>query len=344
MKKVFTLLLAFSFYASFTNAQITLHASTNNPVPGDGFIGHVVDTNGVTMGAAGPSVTWNFAALVDHAFDTVYYYTCPTTPACDSFSTSNVVAFNHIYYGYDTTSSSAFAGVGIDSGGRDFHITGTYDILVYPYTFNTLHKDTSTITYSPTTGVYAFQATYQNMVGDGYGTLILPTGTFTNVLRIHRTAIVHDSIEITGLFSEVTTVQTDFYEWYDTTGFHNPLYTITYDTTSTGVSYVSSAVYYKTGPPLGLNNSVVNGNSLAVYPNPVSDVINVNFSLTASDDATITLTDLMGRIVNTLTYNKLNSGLNKASIPTSTLPPGIYLLRLQSSSGYNTTQKVVVEK
>lgn len=66
---------------------------------------------------------------------------------------------------------------------------------------------------------------------------------------------------------------------------------------------------------------------ISVYPNPVSDVINL-VSDRVLTDARLTVTDLQGRIV----YAEIGLEGNRFSIPIAHLPPGIYLLELQAEN------------
>ena len=203
------------------------------------------------------------------------------------------------------------------------------------------HKDTSTQVQSGF-GIYVYIKTTDSFVADGYGTLILPAGTYPNVLRIHRTSVQSDSFNILGN-PYVSTYQTQSYEWYNTAGFHNPLLALVYDTAGTGGPYISNAEYYTALPGLGIPGTALNNASLSVYPNPASGIINVDFALADNKNTTITLTDLTGRVVNFANCDNMGAGKHTVTFPTSALAPGMYMVRLQSNDGCATV-KVVIEE
>jgi hypothetical protein len=100
---------------------------------------------------------------------------------------------------------------------------------------------------------------------------------------------------------------------------------------------------YSNGNALGirLNTSVANLDEISsadfsVYPNPASEVININSSKMLN--ATISVTDLTGKVVKTSTINGL-----PASVNTSGLNNGIYYVTITNGNS-TSTQKVVITK
>ncbi|MCB9235177.1 MAG: T9SS type A sorting domain-containing protein [Bacteroidia bacterium] len=76
------------------------------------------------------------------------------------------------------------------------------------------------------------------------------------------------------------------------------------------------------------------------YPNPFDDLTQVSFVLPTSDNATLDLLDLQGRILQTLVSGYSTPGLHTLTLDGTRLRPGVYLLRLRS----HTTGKQWVEK
>ena len=100
---------------------------------------------------------------------------------------------------------------------------------------------------------------------------------------------------------------------------------------------------FSNGNALGirLNTSVANLDEVSttdfsVYPNPASEVININS--TKMLNAAITICDLTGKVVKTSTINGLT-----ASVNTSGLNSGIYYVTITEGSS-TSTQKVVIRK
>ncbi|MEI6487637.1 MAG: T9SS type A sorting domain-containing protein [Bacteroidota bacterium] len=80
-----------------------------------------------------------------------------------------------------------------------------------------------------------------------------------------------------------------------------------------------------------------------IYPNPVSDEATVSFSLTVSNDVTISLMNALGQVVKTDNLGKLASGLANYTINTSTFNNGLYFLNI-NVGGTTITKKVTISK
>jgi len=76
---------------------------------------------------------------------------------------------------------------------------------------------------------------------------------------------------------------------------------------------------------------------LSVFPNPVQSQLNVQLTLTQSMDVNITVMNVTGQVIRQNQYQMIN-GQNDVVIPTSDLPSGVYMLRLETNDG------VVTEK
>lgn len=74
--------------------------------------------------------------------------------------------------------------------------------------------------------------------------------------------------------------------------------------------------------PLGVGNVSGNENGLAVYPNPVSDNMMVTVGGTINGAANITIMDMTGKLLKTITATG-----NKTSISVNELPSGMYILK-----------------
>ena len=76
---------------------------------------------------------------------------------------------------------------------------------------------------------------------------------------------------------------------------------------------------------------VANVESFQVFPNPVTNIANVQIQLNESMDATLTVTNLMGQTM--INQNRrLNAGDNTFGVEMNDLPSGLYLLSVKSGS------------
>ena len=329
-------------------AQPTLTAATNNPVAGDVIVPHICDTNGysgvIAGGASGAGVTWNFGSLVTIQTDTISFISAAGTLYIDSFPGSNLLDINryftgHTQYLYYTANTNYWGTSGnYDSNTYDFatYYQQPYKFLNYPASYGAPFTTDTCIQIDSTT---TYHTTYiDSDIVDAYGTLITPAGTYANVLRVHRIEYEKDSSQ-----STYRTSRNDQYYWYQS-GVHFYLLAMEYDT-SAGTKHLG-ATYYSTQIATGPNaiNPINKNNiSLEVNPNPAADFIDLKFTVTDLSSTSITLSDITGKIVGTVSNAQLTAGLNEIQYPVPGLPAGVYVIRI-SSDGGSEVKKIVVER
>ncbi len=90
---------------------------------------------------------------------------------------------------------------------------------------------------------------------------------------------------------------------------------------------------------LGLPNDVRDfsrgGNGISVYPNPVSEFLNVQYELVKSENITVRLTDLAGRVV-------LSKKLENKMVDVRSVPNGVYSLSFYNSKELITSLKLTI--
>ena len=100
-----------------------------------------------------------------------------------------------------------------------------------------------------------------------------------------------------------------------------------------------------TNPGINVNSKPVTTSvveELALVPNPVRDLLQVNFTLSVEEKVSLTVRSLQGQV---LSQNLLQGqiGTIQLEINVHTLPAGIYILQLSSKSG-NRSERFVVSK
>jgi hypothetical protein len=105
--------------------------------------------------------------------------------------------------------------------------------------------------------------------------------------------------------------------------------------------------FYWNNEYLGINDNesekATNDNKLLIYPNPVTDVVNIGYSLTQKSSVTIKIYDLNGRVVKMVNrINKLN-GYHTETINCSDLNIGTYIVQLIEGNN-RLTSKIIVTK
>lgn len=79
---------------------------------------------------------------------------------------------------------------------------------------------------------------------------------------------------------------------------------------------------------------------LSIYPNPVTDFMQVNFTAQATGHYAISILNTLGQVIGTVYLGELQAGDNQIGYSTENLPQGVYFLRVESQ-GNITTQKFV---
>jgi hypothetical protein len=85
--------------------------------------------------------------------------------------------------------------------------------------------------------------------------------------------------------------------------------------------------------------STIQATSYKVYPNPSSEVFNVDIQTELTTQVGIQLLDASGRVVKT-DYSNVVPGLNKASITVADITPGNYTIKITDGKTLNYIQKV----
>jgi len=108
-------------------------------------------------------------------------------------------------------------------------------------------------------------------------------------------------------------------------------------------SYFHITVDTSNGKPgVGLNDmETVKINS--VFPNPATAKVNVNMNLINAADVTVSLTNLMGQEVSTLTFPNTPAGAFELPMNTSNVNAGVYMINIKAGN-YTASQKLVITK
>lgn len=126
--------------------------------------------------------------------------------------------------------------------------------------------------------------------------------------------------------------------------------TVTYDAIVSPVMdsacVVGSSVMLSFAPtdctPLAVGNIALPINHLDVYPNPASKSATLAFQAHAAGAATLKITDMVGRVVETRSIS-YSTGRNATSIDVQSLAKGVYFILLDTDNENTITTKLVVE-
>ena len=96
--------------------------------------------------------------------------------------------------------------------------------------------------------------------------------------------------------------------------------------------------------PAGINSVSKNQLSLfAASPNPASNEIAINYSLSASSKVEINIYDATGRLVKNIKTDELNSGKHNTKIDVSNFDSGVYMYGVKTANA-NLFSKFIIAK
>lgn len=271
----------------------------------ENFVGALLRSaaDGFDPGTTGADKTWDYSALTLQSTGAVVYSPSPGTPYASTFFQANfthhyVGSFNETWHYYKVSDDKIELHAEIFPGIFAANYTpNPKTIIEFPYTFNRTYTDTYKIVGEPEV---AFTATY-----DAYGTLILPFGTFHNVIRQKI----------------VTNGQAD-YIWYNIEPFY-PLLQTSLENNLLGLMQNST-----------LGQAEFQDTALSVYPNPAQDVVNIHFEDPQIQKLMLEVYDLTGKMILAKTANA-----NTAIVPTAGFASGFYLLKVTDQNGRTYSQK-----
>ncbi|MEL7532864.1 MAG: T9SS type A sorting domain-containing protein [Bacteroidota bacterium] len=173
---------------------------------------------------------------------------------------------------------------------------------------------------------------------DAYGTLILPWGTITDVVRIHLVSTTSDSVDLgSGPFFFNTT--TDSYLWIKE-GADFQLFGIYSVDSGTGALTQYAVFQEEPSFSTAISDGRFKGARLKVYPNPAKEQITLDLQLEEAHQVSILIENQMGQVVKYLDQGLLGFGNHERAYDVSDLSAGVYFLRIQNEVG-SIQQKIV---
>lgn len=323
-----TLYISFlALSATVCVAQPTLTLSGLNPVVGDKFLLHSVDTSTLPALNTGAGVVWDYSGISYTNLDSTKFVACNTTPFCDSFPGSDIVQTTGNTYVYAKTSADSFYIIGQVNGTNFSRLYDYRKSMVFPFSYNQTYTDTSHYKLGAEDIFF-----FDSAIADGYGTLYLPDDTIYNALRVHYINITRRVLGTTT----ITEWRFDRYRWF-MNDFHSSVLTIMYDTMGTGIPKINSAtVSSKNIAPTSIGNYKTLGLNIQLYPTPANNEVVVTSSI--GTIFAITVKNLQGQVLSEKLYtdNPKETRLN-----TNILSNGIYVIVIQTSQGVISQQLIV---
>ena len=323
MKKLLPLSLMALAISISAVAQPVIQGSDVAYTAGETYTVHACQWQ--SPGPAGANQTWDFSNLVSQATVDIQMVTPSSTPSGSSFTGATVASYVDVQqtWQYVDMTGSSFVNYGVAVNSTPIAYSNTEVMFNFPLEYGNTNTD-------------AFAASFINQVTwnrsgsvesevDGYGTLITPLGTYTDVLRVKILQDYQD--EPTGSPQNVS-YDIDVYHWYKA-GIHYP---IVVNTSLTSQGQTQANVQY-TDVSTGIKETDIV--VVSVFPNPTTDVLSIisnDFS-----NGTYEVVNLVGKTV-------LHGTVSNGKVDLNALPNGIYVLKLISNDGETGISKFQVSK
>ena len=81
---------------------------------------------------------------------------------------------------------------------------------------------------------------------------------------------------------------------------------------------------------------------MSCYPNPVSDILYLDFDLNQNEEVQILITDLVGKQITLKKLGSLSAGNHKYQLETASYLRGMYTLSLKTKKGMISKKIVVI--
>jgi hypothetical protein len=346
MKKSIFLLMVVILPGIFSlSAQpISLTYTSHGIVPGDVYKYSQTNASGFNPGSGGANKIWNFTGI---KADTNRYTETYVDPASTYYGYSFPEATCAFYLDqWDGASYYRSDSLGNYQIGEKTQNSDLYYVMKKIMAFPFSYDSSFTSSFSGNGQVIWVDLLSQNKQGyitstcDGWGTLIINGRIFNNVLRIKS---IEEYNEVQTLLYEDTFKsnhqKNTCYIWYSLKSKF-PIFNYTI-IESNDIQYPE---YHSTAKIIYFNNDVteINDNTskqvnIVLYPNPTTGFVNLETNYTSPQKLNIELTNASGQVVY-FDMVSVKAGRNVQKLNVSTLPPGIYAIRM-----YN-DESVVVKK
>jgi len=288
--------------SGIVQSQPVLTYANNAVQVGESYVYTQIDWNG-TAPSSGANQTWNYSVLTINGVVSLDMVDPATCPSPSSFTAANV-GWNYgsgAQYDFSNYNSTAHERVGQYVGGVAMPLSNSEKMLSYPFAYTNTFVD-------PFSGTFVNGITW-NRIGEvtvtaiGYGTLILPNVTLTDLLCVK---VTEDYGDWDG-GTETYHYNIDIYMFYKP-GIHVPVLALThYQQGATIINYAN----FIDDATLGENENLTN--TISVYPNPVSNELNINsnsiFDKIEVFDVAGTLVFTSAEQINTINVEKFKSGI-----------------------------------
>jgi hypothetical protein len=319
-------------------AQPVLTDPGCNPVPGENFT--IIISPSVSPGNSGANQNWNLSSMSFSSSGNVTISIAATTPSSGLYPGANVGYKDGYYNQFFKTSSVSLQSYGnfyyadVNQGTVVTTYTDPVDYLHLPCNYNDTYTDAFSgskyTTTSITPNFIHFGTT--TVTADGYGTLAVPTKSYSSVMRVHLNSRKRDSISGNSFGSYYNA---DEYLWF-TPGVHYPVAgIISYGGNMSGF-YISN---YSVAGIKEISNTLKN---VQLYPIPASEFLHISVPPEASNELELNVINSLGQV---LKSKSVIAESSQVSLKVTDLAEGIYTIKIRDvKNNLSVNKQIIISK
>lgn len=206
---------------------------------------------------------------------------------------------------------------------------GSTSFTAYP----SADAETYTVTVNLTTDRYASETTWD--ITNGAGTVVASAGPWANLAANGVTVQTPVDVNINANDCYTFTLYDSYGDGINS-GYGNGSYSVedgNGNVLKSGATFTSEDLgLFKTTSDASINEVIFE--EVSIFPNPASEVLNVNFS-TEATDFVVSILDLQGRVLAS------QSGSKNVTFPVADLASGSYLVTISTENGVHTESVVI---
>lgn len=312
--------------------------------PGESVTAYEVSTDGLQDGPDGANQLWDFSHLEATGLSPLFGGTVVDPQSLSDFefyADANIAMVlpngTTRYWKNDENGLSA-----LGQGGDNDLLTlvSPNAWLTYPFTYGSNVAGQSSGTLYGACRSYQWSSSSETN-GVGHGTLVLPSGTYENVLKVRRISFVTKANDEIGLERENNIIE---HFWFQP-GVHGPLlYTRSWNNNGCPGSNSGAEAFYTVPSTLTSNvSAAIAGEEIemSLFPNPAHEQVQLSIRGALTGETHIWISDIVGHQVKSikLAGEELQNSLFEVDI--SHLHTGVYFVNVENGS-VRFAQKLVV--
>jgi len=337
-------ILATCLFASVSNAQPAL-SSEDFYLPGDAVMAYDVSTDGLDDGPDGVNQIWDFSNVEVIQPSSIWSGVVMHPNTVNDFAyfpDANVALVQengNIRYWRNDTYGLSQSGQGGDN--EILTLNAPFNWITYPFTMGSNSSQDAAGTIFSSCRDYTWQGSSQSQ-GVGYGTLVLPTGTFQDVLKVRRISFTSKSSAESGIDRENSIIE---HFWFKP-GIRGPLmYMRSWSNNGCPGSNSGSEAAYILPNNATTNVQPVHPSgaiTLQLFPNPAFHQTQLNIRSSEKTIGMIWISDMIGQPVMRISNQEAIEKSHIQSIDLNSLQPGMYIVNVKTENQHY-TEKLIIQ-